>query len=169
MLLHPQDYHPWVAINQLPGCQEEELLPSEGTARAGMKATLTQKASLPWHLSSKSKWDDQEEGEWAASYQRSQLASPAQDTQPGPGGCTCSVPTWRCWHSSASPERNHALCFRCSLQLPLWEMQPQLRFGNDLPHLTLGAEVQHLISNEGKAPTEWLFPWHLPSFQAVRG
>lgn len=68
---------------QSTNCQvarQEELLPSEGTARAGMKATLTQKASLPWHLPSKNKWDDQEEGEWAASYQRSQLASPAQDT-----------------------------------------------------------------------------------------
>lgn len=169
VLLHPQEYHPQVAINQLPGCQAGRV------------------AAFRGHSTCRGESNTNPEGQPA-------LASLFQKRVGEPGGrrvgsrlpalsagksCTghlarsrwmytlCSH--WRCWHSSASPERSHVLCFRCPLQLPLWEMQPPLRFGNNLPHLPLGVEVQHLISNEGRAPTEWIFPWHLPPVQAVRG
>lgn len=116
---------------------QEELLISKVTSHAGLMTTLTQKPSLPWHLSSKSKQDDQEGGQQAASYQCSQQSLAPGESHTGhlarPWWMHMLCLHWHCQYSSASPERNHALCFSCSLWSPLWEVQPQLHFGNNLP------------------------------------
>lgn len=112
MLLHPREYHPWVAINQLPGCQAERV------------------AAFWGHSTCRDESNTNPEGQPA-------LASPFQKQVGRPGGrrvgsqlpalsagksCTghlarsrwmymlCSH--WRCWHSSGSPERSHALLFQ---------------------------------------------------------
>lgn len=120
-----------------PGNLAGRVVDFQGHISAGLMTTLTQKPSLSWHLSSKSKQDDQEGGQRAASYQCSQQSLAPGESHTGhlarPWWMHMLCLHWHCRHSSACPERNHALCFSCSLWPPLWEVQPQLHFGNNLP------------------------------------
>lgn len=82
----------WLGAPSHLATWQEELLLSKSTAHAGVTATLTQKPSLPWYLSSQSKRDIQEEGELAASYQHSQQSLAPGESQTGHLARTHSVP-----------------------------------------------------------------------------